>query len=126
MSVEAFLGRLPGGVRRNGTGWIAYCPAHEDRTPSLSISVGDGRILFKCQAGCSQEAVLAAFATLGIKKRELFLDAGKREPQNDVGESKRVKPKIVKTYDYSDEEGTLLYQKVRYEPRSAPRPLPTP
>jgi DNA primase len=25
------------GAKRSGNGWIAKCPAHDDRTPSLSI-----------------------------------------------------------------------------------------
>lgn len=39
----------------------AKCPAHADRTPSLSIRQGDdGRTLIHCHAGCSTEAVLRA------------------------------------------------------------------
>ena len=49
-------------VRPNGDrSWMACCPAHEDRTPSLSISAGDdGRVLLNCFAGCGVEAILAA------------------------------------------------------------------
>ena len=33
-------------TKRNGAGWNACCPAHDDHNPSLSISEGDdGRIL---------------------------------------------------------------------------------
>jgi hypothetical protein len=59
-------------AKRSGTGWIAKCPAHEDREPSLSISEKDGVVLLHCHAGCSQEAVLAALEQLGIPKRDLF------------------------------------------------------
>lgn len=53
--------------RRAGRGWKARCPAHEDRTPSLSISAGhNGVVLFKCHAGCSQQAVLAALQERGL------------------------------------------------------------
>jgi hypothetical protein len=47
-------------VRRNGNNqWMACCPAHQDRTPSLAIKdVGDGRILINCMAGCGAEDVL--------------------------------------------------------------------
>jgi len=107
MNAEALLGRLEL-VRRRGSGWQALCPAHADKNPSLSISEGDGKILVHCHAGCSQEAVCAA---LKIEARELF-------PQNGDKGSKRAKPKVVATYDYSDEKGTLLYQKVRYEPKA--------
>jgi hypothetical protein len=39
---------------------MARCPAHEDRDPSLSVSVKEGRILIYCFAGCAPEAVLQA------------------------------------------------------------------
>jgi len=101
MNLDAILGRLKG-VRRNGGGWQALCPAHGDRNPSLSIDVRDDRILIHCHAGCSIEAVLAA---LGIEARELFSEA------TDSGR------RIVAIYDYVDEQGKLLYQVVRSEPK---------
>jgi DNA primase len=47
-------------VRRSGNNqWMACCPAHQDKTPSLSITdKGDGRILINCYAGCGAEDVL--------------------------------------------------------------------
>jgi len=37
---------------------IACCPAHDDNNPSLSLSeTPDGKLLWNCRAGCSQEAV---------------------------------------------------------------------
>lgn len=57
-------------AKRSGAGWIACCPAHEDGTPSLSISDGDKGVVFKCHAGCSQEAVLNAIEALGIAIRK--------------------------------------------------------
>ena len=52
-------------VRRTHNGATARCPAHEDRTPSLSISVVDGHVLWKCHAGCTQEEVTAALRERG-------------------------------------------------------------
>ena len=41
--------------------WIARCPAHDDRNPSLAIKDGDdGRVLVHCFAGCETEDVLSA------------------------------------------------------------------
>lgn len=55
---------------RNGSGWIAQCPSHDDRRPSLSIGTGeDGRALLHCYAGCETRAVLGA---LGLQERNLF------------------------------------------------------
>jgi hypothetical protein len=48
------------GARRTGPGrWIARCPAHSDRSPSLSIAEGrGGRVLLHCWAGCDLAAIL--------------------------------------------------------------------
>jgi AAA domain len=89
------------GVRPNGDGWSARCPAHEDREPSLSIHLRDGKILLHCHAGFTVEAICAA---AGIQMRELFADSSSD-------------PRIVAEYSYTDESGTLLFQVVRYEPK---------
>ena len=89
-------------AKREGNGWRAKCPAHDDHTPSLMIADGRLGVVVKCHAGCTQEAVLAA---LPVEARELFAAPG-------GGIGKRE----VATYDYHDERGRLLYQSVRYEP----------
>jgi len=78
--VEKFLARLER-VRETGPGrWIACCPSHEDRSPSLSIRESDdGRVLLHCHAGCAPEAVLAA---LGLSWTELFPAAGRRRSRH--------------------------------------------
>ena len=53
-------------ARRNGAGWRACCPAHDDNTPSLDITDGNGKVLVNCRSGCSQEAVIAALRSLGL------------------------------------------------------------
>jgi len=53
--------------RRDGTGWMARCPAHDDVTPSLSVDVGHaGRTLVHCHAGCDQRDVIEALVRLGL------------------------------------------------------------
>ena len=71
MRVETIIQRLEG-VRPNGNGYMARCPAHNDRLPSLSIQAGHGgRILIKCFAGCSTPDVMAA---MGLRLSDLFAD----------------------------------------------------
>ena len=70
MSVEEFFNRLEA-VKRFGPGWTAKCPAHDDRTPSLSVREGERGILVKCWAGCLLEAICGA---IGIQVRDLFYD----------------------------------------------------
>lgn len=61
-----------------GTKGMACCPAHDDRTPSLGVTLGRKAILFHCFAGCDQQSVLAALAREGIDAPALF--AGGSEP----------------------------------------------
>jgi len=59
------------GVRETGPGkYIARCPAHDDRSPSLAIKdCEDGRILIHCFAGCETEEVLS---TIGLTFSDLM------------------------------------------------------
>src|SRR5690554_7571094 len=54
MTAGELISRLDG-VRETGPGrWIARCPAHEDRRPSLSVrETDDGTILLHDFGGCS-------------------------------------------------------------------------
>lgn len=68
MTAEDFANLLD--ARRSGEGWMAKCPAHEDRTASLSVGEGrDGRVLVSCFAGCSVYAITSA---VGIELTDLF------------------------------------------------------
>lgn len=66
----ALLDRLDG-VRQSGPGrWLARCPAHADKSPSLSIrEMPDGRVLVHDFAGCDIGAVLDA---VGLTINDLF------------------------------------------------------
>jgi hypothetical protein len=105
-ALENALDKLDG-VKQSGESWMARCPAHDDRTPSLSIKQGDraSGVVLNCFAGCSVQDVAAA---IGMTVADLFDD--KPEPQ-------RTERRIAATYPYSDEQGTLLYEVVRYDPK---------
>jgi DNA primase len=98
-SAEKFVRALQG--RREGAGWMARCPAHEDRSPSLAIRESDGRVLVHCHAGCKQGDVIRVLRDRGIWP----------ESEHDWGE-------IIATYDYADERNVLLYQVCRFVPKS--------
>lgn len=69
--------------KQSGKGWTCCCPAHEDRNPSLSISVGDdGRALVKCHAGCETADVVAA---VGLKMRDLMPEDDHPKPSRTPG-----------------------------------------
>ena len=67
------------GGRRGGVGWMARCPAHDDRTPSLSIrDANDGKVLVRCHAGCDQKAIIAALRARARDHQQA--DAAHRKP----------------------------------------------
>ncbi len=71
MKMEAFLARL-GGVRSCGTGrWSACCPAHNDKSPSLSVREAGSRLLLHCFSGCTPDEIVLA---LGLELKGLFTD----------------------------------------------------
>ena len=61
MSIDNLLAKLDK-VRRTGPdSWLARCPAHDDRGPSLSVrDAGEGKTLLHCFAQCSVDDVLFA------------------------------------------------------------------
>jgi len=78
----------------------AECPSHQDDTPSLSVgSTTDGKVLLHCHAGCSY---LDIITELGLYK----------EPTNPQ------KREIKEIYPYVDENGELLYEVIRFEPKA--------
>jgi putative DNA primase/helicase len=79
----------------------AKCPAHDDQRASLSFRKGDKGTVVKCHKGCSTEAVVEA---LGLKMGDLFDEP--RGPRHEVAR-----------YAYSDENGDLLFEVVRFEPK---------
>lgn len=106
-------------ARRSGAGWMARCPAHEDRSPSLSIREENRKILFHCFAGCTVDEVCAA---AGIRVRDLFFDGQPfqpkpprlREAERRIGalrghltRSERAKPVTVIYCDSRNVEGGI-------------------
>lgn len=87
---------------------MACCPAHDDKNPSLSIREGEnGKVLLKCFAGCLNTAICAA---IGLTMSDLMGPATNSFP----GPQKRV----MEIYDYRDESDILLFQVIRYEPKT--------
>lgn len=80
--------------RANGSNsFTACCPAHEDKSPSLSIKVAeDGKTLLHCYAGCSVESIVSA---LGLRMCDLFPDSN----DYDRKEWKRVKHREIYTHE---------------------------
>ncbi|MFL4991540.1 MAG: toprim domain-containing protein [Microvirga sp.] len=75
------------GGRKVGTRWLARCPAHDDRQPSLAIAEAkNGKLLVRCHAGCGQREVIAALRARGI------WDVGDQRPISFLGKPDRQSP----------------------------------
>jgi hypothetical protein len=117
MTITDFLQRINGVKQTKLNHWEGCCPAHDDQKASLCISEGnDGNILIKCQAGCPTEYVVSK---LGLKLSDLF---SKTQKQQTPSPQKR----LIKTYDYVDNDGNLLYQQCRFQPKGFAQRRPDP
>lgn len=84
--------KTPGGL-------MAQCPAHNDRTPSLSVTRSAEGVLLYCHAGCTIDAVLAS---LGLNRRDLF-------------------DRPERTYLYTDVQGKFLREVRRLDTATGKR-----
>ena len=75
--IDELLSRLDA-VRKSGRGWVARCPAHVDRSPSLGIVEGERGLLIRCFAGCSLNEICEA---MGIAVSDLFYNSRSPSPK---------------------------------------------
>ena len=123
--LDDFLSRLDG-VSKSGDNWAARCPCrNDDNVPSLSIKLDDDKILVKCHkgGGCGFSEICAA---VNMKESD-FCGANSTDFTPPSAKSVMPKPKkkelvvkpapkltFVKSYDFVNEHGELLFQKIRY------------
>ncbi len=70
MSAYVLLDRLAGVRQIKHDAWMAQCPVHEDRRPSLSVrELSNGTVLVHCFAGCATREVVAV---VGLEMHDLF------------------------------------------------------
>lgn len=68
--IDTMLSRLEGVKRTGDNTWLARCPAHTDKSPSLSIRNTDsGAVLVHCFAGCTVHEVVSS---IGLELNDLF------------------------------------------------------
>jgi hypothetical protein len=96
---------------------MARCPLHEDRTPSLSLLLlpgGDAIWLhcFSCCGANDRERKKQILARAGLTMGDLYAPKSGHKPQ-----PLRME-RLVACYPYTDEEGRILYEKLRYEPKT--------
>lgn len=74
--LDTVLARL-GRTSRQGEWFQARCPAHDDKTPSLRVKMGQRAVILHCHAGCDVNAIRQA---LKLEWADLFLE-GFARPQ---------------------------------------------
>jgi hypothetical protein len=119
-----FFHRFFEDLKPGGAGNLkALCPFHEDKAPSLSISIQDGR--WNCKACGSKGDAFSFYARkndLDIKGQFPEVLRGIAEAfgiQGGNGAGKTGAPRrIVKIYDYKDATNSVVSRKLRYEPKS--------
>ena len=87
-------------VKPTSNGIEALCPAHDDKKASLTASLTNEKILFKCQAGCSFESVVSA---LGMEENQFFAPKETTLPKI-----------IVAKYKYEGKDGGHVFNAVSY------------
>jgi DNA primase len=104
MNAAEFLSRLDG-VQQRGARWSARCPAHNDTSPSLSVSEGERGLLVKCWAGCTVAEICGA---IGIEQRDLFFDSLDADPAKRRAAAQQRDRQRLARERHAQQEGTLI------------------
>jgi putative DNA primase/helicase len=125
-----FIAKALGGFRA-GAGWMARCPAHDDRKPSLSLRNSDsGMVLVRCHAGCEQEQVIPALRSRGLWTERGLRSYSRyaaspivdRRPGQD--DAKRSKAALAIWQSTIPARGTLVETYLRSRGLHLPQPSP--
>ena len=113
MDAETLTRRLGGAW--NGTTGTCRCPAHDDQSPSLSVTdKPGGGVLVHCFAECSQEKLIG-------RLRDMRLWDGPSDDEDAIEEDNdqpNGEPTPVRAYNYRDEHGKPRYRVVRWSDKS--------
>ena len=105
-NIDTLLSRTHKLKKTGDSKWLACCPAHDDKSPSLAIKLADDRILIHCFAGCDVSAIVSA---LGIELSDLMPES-KRHSRPD---NKRPKFNKYELFDRIVEESAILIVAIR-------------
>ena len=116
--------------RRQGRGWIALCPAHKEKTPSLKIDESrDGRVLVHCFGGCDQQTVISVLRERGLwgdEQRSVSLSAKqieKRKRDDEKRTAERLSSVAGIWSEAQNPQGTLAEQYLSSRCLNLPREL---
>lgn len=119
-NVLAALNQKGSRVSPRGGYYVAQCPAHDDRTASLSFSQGEKGVRLKCHAGCEVEQIRLQ---LDLPWTALFDNEGKGDGDRGLAADLWMPCQMPENggcaghksaeYRYTDEDGNLLYAVAR-------------
>jgi DNA primase len=99
------------GGKKQGNSYLCHCPIHDDKNPSLQVSdSNDGKIRVYCHAKCPTKNVIEY-----LKNENLW-----------PTKSQTARKRIIEVYPYTDENHELLFEVVRYFPKSFIQRSPDP
>lgn len=105
-------------AQKHGGYYMARCPAHPDKRPSLSIRDQDGKVRLHCFVGCEAKAIISAlgltFRDLGFASDPKWKQRIKASAMKPCGPRKRL-GLIEAIYPYTGIHGELVAEKIRFE-----------
>ena len=141
MDLKQVLSMLQSVSGPNSSGeYSARCPAHDDHTPTLTVTVkasakdGKERIMLNCHKGCTQQAIIDA---LGIQFRDLIVNPDPATPgtgRKGSGSAAKTQRKPAKAAKPQQEtvdpetgeiiQGVKVHQAVETGPAKKDEPVP--
>lgn len=108
MSLETILAKLSK-VRKSNRGYMACCPVHDDKNPSMTITeTDDGKVLCHCfSCGARGSDVVEA---LGLPPGELFSGefTGTYDPKYKLKKTELEDDLVIMMYEQGKQRGDYL------------------
>ncbi len=105
-SIDTLLSKVHRLKKTGDSKWLACCPAHDDKSPSLAIKLADDQILIHCFAGCDVSAIVGALA---LELSDLMPESKRHTRPN----NKRPKFNKSELFDRIVEESAIFIVAIR-------------
>lgn len=117
-------------IKKGGNFITNRCAMNQHKEKHFCVSIDALKQIWYCNDCQVGGSVIDWIAVAGGKNpmevfKELAKEVGSQRPPAKEPRS-NVKPTLVKTYDYTDEHGNLLYQVCRYHPKTFKQRQPVP
>ena len=116
------------GGNRTGNKAMCKCPCHDDHTPTLKVTLEDGKILVHCYAGCQQKAVVDALKSRGLWPSNDYQDTGSDRPpgvpERWTDKKSGFSGTFTKSWEYMNATGEIIGHVARYDNGKAKAVIP--